>query len=98
LIGRTAATLDETKSKLSGDAQISTFVTDITDEIAMEKIAQTVGIWDVAVLNAGYISTPSPVAKADIGDYWKAYEVWPTLSLLLIQTNISFHRRPTSSP
>jgi hypothetical protein len=54
----------------------------------MEKIAQTVGIWDIAVLNAGYISTPSPVAKTDIGDYWKAYEVWPTLSLLLIQANI----------
>ena len=41
----------------------------------MQKVAESVGTWDVAILNAGYMPTPIQVVKADISDYWKAYEV-----------------------
>jgi NAD(P)-dependent dehydrogenase (short-subunit alcohol dehydrogenase family) len=75
LIGRTAATLEATRSKLAGDTQISVFVGDVTDEVAMQKVVNEVGSWDVLVFNAGYFSSPAAAAKADIGDYWKAYEV-----------------------
>lgn len=47
----------------------------MTDEEAVRKIADSVGAWDVLVLNAGYLPAPTPAAKADVGDYWKAYEV-----------------------
>ena len=46
----------------------------------MDKVAKTVGNWDVLILNAGYISTPSPVANARLDDYWKNYEVGPHTS------------------
>jgi NAD(P)-dependent dehydrogenase (short-subunit alcohol dehydrogenase family) len=41
----------------------------------VKKIAEAVGVWDVLIMNAGYIPTPSPTAKADVSDYWRAYEV-----------------------
>jgi NADP-dependent 3-hydroxy acid dehydrogenase YdfG len=41
----------------------------------MEKAAQSVGTWDVLILNAGYLSTPAHIAKAPLDDYWKNYEV-----------------------
>jgi len=41
----------------------------------MEKVAQSVGTWDVLILNAGHLSAPAPIAKAPLDDYWKNYEV-----------------------
>jgi NAD(P)-dependent dehydrogenase (short-subunit alcohol dehydrogenase family) len=44
----------------------------------MGKVAQSVGTWDVLVLNAGYISTPAPIAKAPLEDYFQNYEARST--------------------
>jgi hypothetical protein len=74
LVGRTAATLEETKSHVVGTAKVSTFVADVTDEVAIQKVAGALGAWDVLVMNAGYFSSPAPASKADVSDYWKAYE------------------------
>jgi NADP-dependent 3-hydroxy acid dehydrogenase YdfG len=41
----------------------------------MEKVAQSVGTWDVLILNAGHLSAPASIVKAPLDDYWKNYEV-----------------------
>ncbi|KAF2870142.1 hypothetical protein BDV95DRAFT_575156 [Massariosphaeria phaeospora] len=74
LVGRTASTLQETKSSITGESTISVIAADVTDDAAVQKVADAVGTWDVLVLNAGYLPSPAPIAKADVGDYWKAYE------------------------
>ncbi|KAF2678232.1 hypothetical protein K458DRAFT_463704 [Lentithecium fluviatile CBS 122367] len=43
----------------------SIFATYISDEKAVKSIAEKLNTWDVLVLNAGYIPTPSTIAKAD---------------------------------
>ncbi|KAF7512746.1 hypothetical protein GJ744_000313 [Endocarpon pusillum] len=74
LIGRSESTLADTESLLPGNPKCSIFQADITDEAAMEKVAKAVCKWDVLILNAGYISSPSPVANARLDDYWMNYE------------------------
>jgi NAD(P)-dependent dehydrogenase (short-subunit alcohol dehydrogenase family) len=71
-------------------------VADVADEEAVKNVAEAVSTWDVLVMNAGYFPSPTPIAKADVGDYWKGYEVCirfnalisvPTL-ILSLQTNL----------
>lgn len=81
LIGRDSSKLEETKSQVSSDCQISTFAADVTDEAAVQRIADAVGTWDVLIVNAGYLPAPSPAAKAHLDDYWKSYEVKAITSL-----------------
>ena len=75
LIGRSESTLTETQQLIPSSCKCSVFPADVTDQAGIEKVAQTVGTWDVLILNAGYISTPAPVVKASLDDYWKNYEV-----------------------
>ncbi|KAL9027761.1 MAG: hypothetical protein Q9196_003765 [Gyalolechia fulgens] len=77
LIGRTDATLRQTKEYVEGienSTACLAFTADVRDEKAMEKIAAEVGTWDVLILNAGYMPKPGPIASADISEYWAAYE------------------------
>lgn len=41
----------------------------------MRQVAAEIGVWDVFILNAGYLPSPSSIASADVADYWKSYEV-----------------------
>jgi NADP-dependent 3-hydroxy acid dehydrogenase YdfG len=76
LVGRTEAKLHETKALVAGDAtEITIYPASVTDEDAMKKIAVAVGRWDVLILNAGYISPPSPLAQSPAYEYWRNYEV-----------------------
>ena len=76
LVGRTEATLLETKALVPGNAiKISVFPASVTDEAAVKKIAVTVGQWDILILNAGYISSPAPLTQSPLDDYWTNYEV-----------------------
>ena len=75
LVGRTEASLAETKSLIKGKSHVSVHVADVCDTKSMTKVAETVGTWDVFIMNAGYISTPSPIDRADLDDYWRSYEV-----------------------
>lgn len=54
---------------------MSVYDADVADEAAITKVASEVGTWDAVVYCAGYMPTPSPVAKADVADFWKSYEV-----------------------
>ncbi|RYP05423.1 hypothetical protein DL765_009839 [Monosporascus sp. GIB2] len=78
LMGRNIAKLRETESlasKANADVGISVFATDVTDEITVKKIVDSIISWNVLVHCAGYIHTPMPAAQADIQDYWASYEL-----------------------
>ena len=49
----------------------------------MHHIAAEVGAWDVFILNAGHIASPASITSADLSDYWKTYEVCPSIETLL---------------
>lgn len=50
-------------------------VADVTQEASLEKLVGSLESWNVLVQGAGYMNNPTPAAKADMDDYWKAYEV-----------------------
>ena len=66
-------TLAPTQSRVSkacnGNVNCSIHCADVTDSQATEKIAGAVGTWDVFILNAGYVPTPSPITSCDLDDY-----------------------------
>jgi NAD(P)-dependent dehydrogenase (short-subunit alcohol dehydrogenase family) len=74
LIGRTESTLRETEGLLPESSSASVFTSSVTDEAGMKKIAESVGAWDVLVLNAAHISSPAPIVKTSLQDYWSDYE------------------------
>jgi NADP-dependent 3-hydroxy acid dehydrogenase YdfG len=78
LIGRTKATLEETKSAIQKEAPkvaVTIHIADVADEDAIERAAKAVGSWDVFVHNAGFLAKRSDVTKADTKEWWKTYEV-----------------------
>ncbi|KAF2759929.1 NAD(P)-binding protein [Pseudovirgaria hyperparasitica] len=78
LIGRTEAKIKETEAAIAseaGNCDVITFITDASNLDGMQEVARAVGTWHVLLLNAGYMNSPAPVATADLGDYWKAFEV-----------------------
>ncbi|KAI0838422.1 putative NADP(+)-dependent dehydrogenase [Hypoxylon sp. FL0890] len=74
LLGRTAASLQETASLIPGNTSTLVHAVDITQEKAMQDVAKAVGNWDVLVLAAGYISKPAPMAEADTDEWWQGFE------------------------
>ncbi|KAL7621680.1 hypothetical protein AAE478_009007 [Parahypoxylon ruwenzoriense] len=74
LLGRSSASLDETAKLLPSTVSVSTFAVDVTEEKSISDAAASIGTWDVLVLAAGYISTPSPIASADTQDWWQSFE------------------------
>ena len=61
--------------KANPDVNVLLFDADVTDEAAMTNVAGELGTWDAIAYCAGWMITPSPVAKSDISDFWKSYEV-----------------------
>ncbi|CAN9465621.1 unnamed protein product [Alternaria alternata] len=75
LIGRTESTLEETKKLLAGSkSECAVYPVSATDETAMYDIAKQVGAWDVLVLAAAHISSPSKIVEASLQDWWADYE------------------------
>ena len=75
LIGRTESTLEETKKLLAGSkSECAVYPVSATDETAMHDIAKQVGAWDVLVLAAAHISSPSKIVEASLQDWWADYE------------------------
>ena len=75
LIGRTESTLRETEKEL-GDSKSDCMVFPVsaTDETAMQNVAKQVDAWDVLVLAAARISSPSCIVKSSLQDCWADYE------------------------
>jgi len=77
IIGRTQSTLDETKALLAkeaGNVPVTTYIADVTDEIAIQKAAQSIGKWDVLIHNAGYLTSAEEVTKSDTKEWWQSFE------------------------
>jgi NAD(P)-dependent dehydrogenase (short-subunit alcohol dehydrogenase family) len=81
LIGRTEATLKETKEELSTNTKssISYFLADTTDPVTVEKAFSTAvklyGKIDVLVNNAGYLDAHKTLAESALDDYWRCFEI-----------------------
>jgi NADP-dependent 3-hydroxy acid dehydrogenase YdfG len=81
LLGRRASILNAAKKDLEalGTSKILTYAVDVVDEEALNNAfaatEQAVGKVDIVVACAGYLPDVVPAAVADIGDWWKAFEV-----------------------
>lgn len=73
LIGRNEQKLLETQKILWGSTSV--YPCSVTDEAKMKLVAEQIGSWDVLILNAAHISTPAPITKASLDDWWADYEV-----------------------
>lgn len=81
LVGRTESTLLETQKLLPAGTCTSTIcVASVADAEQMRKVAETAGLWDVFVLNAGHLGRPTSIAEASMEDWWSSYEVRSSLS------------------
>lgn len=56
---------------------------DVTQEDALAQVAKAIGKWDVLVLGAGYVSSPSTIAASDFKEFWQSFEVILLCSFLL---------------
>ncbi len=74
MLGRTEASLKETTA-LVPQVPTEVYTVDTTDEEGLRKVAASVGKWDVLVLAAGYMSTPSSIASANLAEWWQSFEV-----------------------
>ena len=78
LLGRTQSTLSQTAEKIEtqfASVSVSTHAADVADEIAIGKIAEEVGHWDVLILNAGALADPQSIERSDPADWWRILEV-----------------------
>lgn len=75
----------ETKAALPIEsATCSIYPVSVTDEKALKGIAPKIGIWDILVLSAGFVSTPSSIVESPVEDWWRSFEVWFLASLCRI--------------
>ncbi|GKT46421.1 short chain dehydrogenase citE [Colletotrichum spaethianum] len=74
LLGRTVAAIAETAASLPSSVQSDVHAVDITNEEALIKVAAAIGKWDVLILNAGYVSSPSAVAESTSDEWWQSFE------------------------
>ncbi|KAJ5750844.1 hypothetical protein N7533_007872 [Penicillium manginii] len=91
LLGRTQSTLEETQKLLSCPSSIC--VADITDEKRIAEIAASIGTWDILLLAAAYISSPSSIQFASITDWWQNLETNLKGSLIAVKSLL-----PTARP
>ncbi|KAF2635730.1 NAD(P)-binding protein [Massarina eburnea CBS 473.64] len=84
LIGRTESTLKETKALIK-DAQVSIHALSIRDEEGINKVAETIGAWDVLILNAAHMAPPATLVKASLKEHWRDYETNVKGVLIAIQ-------------
>ncbi|KAI6092266.1 putative NADP(+)-dependent dehydrogenase [Hypoxylon rubiginosum] len=96
LLGRTVASLNETKSQValtSDKTSTSIHVADITQEKTLQEAAASIGVWDVLVLAAGYTSKPGSLTQTDTAEWWKNMEVNVKGPFLALKTFV-----PTANP
>lgn len=74
LLGRNSDSLKQTASALPSSVSTSSHVVDVTQEDALAQVAKAIGKWDVLVLGAGYVSSPSTIAASDFKEFWQSFE------------------------
>jgi len=96
LLGRTLATLSETKDIVETEfpsVRVTTHVVDVADEAAVQKAAKDIGIWDILILNAAAVTRPTSIAQADVNDWWRVFEVCLTFPYRHSPPAIRLHPR-----
>ncbi|KAF2160132.1 hypothetical protein M409DRAFT_60239 [Zasmidium cellare ATCC 36951] len=98
--GRRGELLEETKALVERQVkgvEVRIWVGDICDEEGVKRAVDGVkGGWDVLVLNSGYLSEKGKLGEADVGDWWKAFEISLKGSLVVLQALLP-HRKPNAS-
>ena len=78
ILGRTPKTLSETQDIIQGEGRktkVTTHIADVADEDAVRKAAKEIGPWDILILNAGVVAKPVRIEEAELGEWWRVYEV-----------------------
>lgn len=82
ILGRTESTLLSTKASIEASfpgTKVSMHVTDVASESSVANAAVDIkrqyGTWDVFISNAGYLPDMATMAKADVDDWWRGFEV-----------------------
>ncbi|KAK4494494.1 hypothetical protein PRZ48_014792 [Zasmidium cellare] len=77
LLGRRQEALEKTRKAVEAvdsKTQTSLHICDSTDADAIQRAANTVGSWDVLVLNAGVSPEGTSVQSADLTAWWSVFE------------------------
>ena len=117
LLGRTQKTLDETQGIIheqSPATKVTIHIADVADEDAIRGAADRLSGWDILILNAGISGPHVPIAKANLADWWRVYEVsfYPSIgpfshvlsprstsqSYCISYLSIQFSSYPTNTP
>lgn len=82
VLGRTESALMETKESIEAEfkpTKVIVLAADITDETSVTKalnsFKSSVGLIDVLVHNAAYMSDLVPIQDAEVGEWFKSFEI-----------------------
>ncbi|KAI1812298.1 hypothetical protein GGS20DRAFT_29739 [Poronia punctata] len=82
LVGRTLTALQATKAELEAEfpsTRVHIYSVDITDSAAVSdlftKVSSSMGVVNVLVNNAAYLSEISTLRDSDLKDWWRGFEV-----------------------
>jgi NAD(P)-dependent dehydrogenase (short-subunit alcohol dehydrogenase family) len=92
IIGRTESSLLSAKKEVEAQhsgVKVLTFVADIVDAAAVNKAfketKKAFGPVDILVSNAAYLPDVVPLAKTDVNEFWKGFEINVKGNLILSQ-------------
>jgi NADP-dependent 3-hydroxy acid dehydrogenase YdfG len=77
LIARREDALHEVEEKINSQypsVKVTVFPLSITDDEKVAEAAKEIGKWDVLIMNAGYMSSPAPVAESRLDEWWRGWE------------------------
>ncbi|KAK1243242.1 hypothetical protein MKX07_003870 [Trichoderma sp. CBMAI-0711] len=74
LLGRTEASLNQTAAALPSTVSASVHVVDVASEESLAQAAAAIGTWDVLILAAGHVASPSTIASSNFAEFWQSFE------------------------
>ncbi|KAF1960376.1 hypothetical protein CC80DRAFT_523451 [Byssothecium circinans] len=66
--------LRDTEALISHDTKVSVFPGSVSDEKLIKHVAESIGTWDVLILNAAINGAVGHIMKSSLEDIWEAYE------------------------
>lgn len=78
ILARREANLKTVKANvetLFPKTEVTYHIADVVESSALGTAAASIGKWDVLIANAGYFSARSPIATAEVEEWWRGWEV-----------------------
>lgn len=78
VLARRTELLEETKALVISEfpnVKIFLHGVDVSNEEQVSAAAREIGKWDILVMNAGYMSSPTVLGSAKLEEWWKVWEV-----------------------